>query len=223
MPMTPTPQLKSSMFGRMPVGGQKPPGGAPAAKGPSGVRIEHRVGIATPPEVIWDLLYDLKGWSRWNPLYPEASGDIHIGQALRVINGEGNRGTLLPEAETRSAHAQLLELLRIVAARRRRRDVTVAVPGEKPQTIHPVVLEWVPNEQLHWKVTALGGLVKTVRYIEIEQLAERSCVVSNGEIFGGLLGPNVTRRLGGRIYKGLLQMSEALKAEAEARWKERAV
>ena len=184
MPMTPTPQLKSSMFGRMPVGGQKPPGGAPAAKGPSGVRIEHRVGIATPPEVVWDLLYDLRGWSRWNPLYPEASGDIHIGQAL---------------------------------------DVTVAVPGEKPQTIHPVVLEWVPNEQLHWKVTALGGLVKTVRYIEIEQLAERSCVVSNGEIFGGLLGPNVTRRLGGRIYKGLLQMSEALKAEAEARWKERAV
>jgi sugar/nucleoside kinase (ribokinase family) len=47
---------------------------------------------------------------------------------LRVINVEGNRGTLLTDAETRSAHAQLLELLRIVAARGRRRDATVAVP-----------------------------------------------------------------------------------------------
>lgn len=182
MPIAPPPQLKASMFGRMPVGGQKPKGGAPAAKGPSGVRIEHRVGVQAPAEVIWAALHDLAGWSDWNPLYTRAEGVIRIGETLRV---------------------------------------TMALPGEQPREIRPVVLEWVPNEQLHWKLSMLGGFIKTVRYIEIEQLAESSCIVSNGEIFGGLMGPSVARRLGGRIHKGFRQMNEALKGVAEAGWRAR--
>ena len=52
MPLQSQPQLKASMFGRMPVGGPKPQGGTPAAApGPKGVRVEHRIGIHAPAEV----------------------------------------------------------------------------------------------------------------------------------------------------------------------------
>src|SRR5438067_12130848 len=134
MPIAPPPQLKASMFGRMPVGGPKPQGkgGLPAPKGPKGIRAEHRIGIQTPPEVIWDIIVDLEGWADWNPLYPHASGEIRIGAPL---------------------------------------DMTVQLPGLKPQPLKATLLEWVPNEQLHYQVKAAGGLVRAVRYIEIEQLA----------------------------------------------------
>lgn len=182
MPFQQPPQLKSSMFGRMPVGGQKPKGGAPAAKGPSGVRIEHRIGVQAPPETIWELIYDVDGWSRWNPLYAEAKGAIHIGEKL---------------------------------------DLTVVLPGMKPQSARATVLEWVPNEQLHYQTSSLGGLIKGTRYVEIEQLAPESCIVANGEIMGGLFGPQLARSIGGKVFKALRGMNEALKEQAEARWRER--
>lgn len=94
--------------------------------------------------------------------------------------------------------------------------MTLALPGQTERHIQPVVLEWVPNEQLHWKLTMMGGLVKTVRYIEIEQLAETSCIVSNGEIFGGFMGPSVGKQMGRAIHRGFANFSEALKARAEA-------
>lgn len=47
-------------------------------------RIEHRIGVAAPSDVIWSLLSDLEGWSRWNPLYPEVQGRLAIGETLRV-------------------------------------------------------------------------------------------------------------------------------------------
>lgn len=95
-------------------------------------------------------------------------------------------------------------------------DLTLVIPGQGPREIQPVVLEWVPNEQLHWKLVMMGGLVKTVRYIEIEALAEASCIVSNGEIFGGWMGPAVAKQMGRAIRRGFREMSEALKARAEA-------
>ena len=48
-------------------------------------KIEHRVGIAAPKEVIWDILADVSGWPDWNPTYPKASGVIRIGEALSLI------------------------------------------------------------------------------------------------------------------------------------------
>jgi hypothetical protein len=97
-------------------------------------------------------------------------------------------------------------------------DLTLALPGQQPQQIRPVVLEWVPNEQLHWRLSMMGGLVRTIRYIEIEKLADASCIISNGEIFGGFMGPSVAKRMGRAIHRGFGEMSEALKARAEARW-----
>ena len=95
-------------------------------------------------------------------------------------------------------------------------SLTLAVPGQAAREIAPVVLEWVPNEQLHWKLSLMGGLVKTTRYLEIEQLAETSCIVANGEIIGGLMGPSVAKQAGRAIHRGFREMNEALKARAEA-------
>lgn len=95
----------------------------------------------------------------------------------------------------------------------------MVLPDEPERTIQPVVLEWVPHEQLHWRLSMMWGLVSNTRYIEIEQLAEASCIVSNGELFGGLLGPSVAKRMGRKVWRGFEAMDMALKETAEARWR----
>jgi hypothetical protein len=178
------PQLRAGLFGRSPT--LKPPktkpAGPPKPKPPPGLRIEHRIGIQAPPDVIWEAISDLKSWADWNPLYTRASGEIRLGATL---------------------------------------SLTLQVPGQKPQEIAPVILDWTPNELLHWRLTLLGGLVKTTRFLEIEKLAEESCIVSNGEIFGGLVGPTAAKRMGQSIYRGFREMNEALKARAELLWQRR--
>lgn len=101
-------------------------------------------------------------------------------------------------------------------------DLTLALPGEAHRTIRPKVLDWVPNEQLHWRLTMLGGLVSNVRYIEIEALGPQNCILANGEVFGGLLGTFVARQVGRSVNRGFAQMGEALKDRAESAWRERA-
>jgi hypothetical protein len=150
------------------------------ASGPSGVRIEHRIGIQAPVETIWDILYDLERWHEWNPLYPQAEGKLRIGGQLTL---------------------------------------TLALEGEKPQVIQPTVLDWVPNDQIHWRLKMMGGLVSTTRFLELEKLEEASTIFSNGELIGGLLGPTAARRMGRKIYRGFEAMSQALKARAEAQWR----
>ncbi|MCR5877667.1 SRPBCC domain-containing protein [Phenylobacterium sp. J367] len=173
------------MFGtRGPQAGPQPTGVVkpPKPKGPGGIRIEHRIGIQAPAEVIWEAVYDLDRWHEWNPLYPKASGRIGIGQVL---------------------------------------DLTLVIPGQPERQIQPVVLEWVPHEQLHWKLTQMGGLVKAIRYIEIDALSETGCIVSNGELFQGLLAKTALRGMGRSVFRGFAAMNEALKERAEAVWQAR--
>lgn len=94
-------------------------------------------------------------------------------------------------------------------------DLEVALPGQAPRAIRPVVLDWIPNEQLLWRVSMMGGLIKSTRYFEIEELVPGSCIFSNGEMFEGLLGPTVARRLRGPIRAGFQAMGEAVKSLAE--------
>jgi hypothetical protein len=95
-------------------------------------------------------------------------------------------------------------------------DLTLA--DRKTQTIQPVILDWIPNEQIHWRLTALGGLVRTTRYLEIEKLAETACIFANGEVFDGPLGPLAVRSLKGAVRAGFRAMGEALKERVESRW-----
>jgi hypothetical protein len=78
------------------------------------------------------------------------------------------------------------------------------------------VLEWVPNEQLHWRLSLYGGLATITHYIEIEKLDAAGCIVANGEIIDGFLAPFVSAR---GLRKGLHDMNQALKAAAEAAWR----
>lgn len=48
------------------------------------LKIEHRIGVQTPPDVIWEIVSDLPGWSAWNPLYPKAEGQIAFGAVLTL-------------------------------------------------------------------------------------------------------------------------------------------
>ncbi|MET0272257.1 MAG: SRPBCC domain-containing protein [Phenylobacterium sp.] len=179
---TPPPQLKSGLFGtRGPAAGPQLPGTqlGPKPKGPKGIRIEHRIGVQAPAEQIWAQIYDLRRWPSWNPLYPEADGEIRIGGTLHL---------------------------------------TVAIDGQPNRQIHPVVLDWVPNEQLHWKLSMMGGLMKSLRFIEIEQLGPANSIVNNGELFSGLLAPTAMKRMGRSIYRSFAAMNEALKTRAEAAW-----
>jgi hypothetical protein len=101
-----------------------------------------------------------------------------------------------------------------------RLTLTLALPGRPRQTIRPSVLDWAPDEAIHWKLSMLGGLVSTVRYLEIEKMHEAGCIFSNGEVFSGLLGPMVARRMRRTIRAGFAAMGEALCDRAEACWRE---
>ena len=57
-------------------------------------RVEHRIGVATPPDAIWEVLADLSGWTAWNPLYPRAEGRLLIDAKLSLdekLAGEAPR------------------------------------------------------------------------------------------------------------------------------------
>jgi hypothetical protein len=53
--------------------------------------IEHRIGVAAPPHVVWAILSDIEGWSEWTGLYRNASGALRIGERITaelVLPGE---------------------------------------------------------------------------------------------------------------------------------------
>jgi len=146
------------------------------------VKLEHRIGIQAPDEIVWEILSDIPGWASWNPLYPKAEGVIRIGE----------RWTL-----------------------------DLALPGQTPRTINPVILDWAPFDHIHWRTSVMRGWVRTVRFLEIEKMGPENCIFSNGELFEGLLGGPLARRLRGPVRQGFAAMGEALKARSEALWAER--
>jgi hypothetical protein len=147
------------------------------------VKLEHRLGIKAPADVIWEIISDISTWPAWNPLYPEAQGVVGYGERLTL---------------------------------------TLALPGAKPRIIRPAILDWAPDEAIHWRLSMVGGLVATTRYLEIEKMSDTGCIFSNGEIFSGLLGPAVGRQMRRPIRAGFAALGEAVRDQAEARWRERA-
>jgi len=98
-------------------------------------------------------------------------------------------------------------------------SLEVALPGQAPRALRPVIVDWVPNEQILWRLSLLGGLIRSTRFLEIEKLAESASIFSNGEMFEGLLGPGAGRRLRGALRAGFAAMGEAVKERVEARWR----
>lgn len=146
------------------------------------VKLERRIGIHAPDEVVWDILADIPGWADWNPMYPRAEGVIRIGD---------------------------------------RWTAELALPGQSPRTINPVILDWAPYDHIHWRLDMMRGWVRTIRFLEIEVMGEENVIFSNGEIFDGSLGGFAAKRLRRPIIDSFEAMNEALKARAETVWSER--
>ena len=95
------------------------------------------------------------------------------------------------------------------------------LPGEAPRVIQPVVQDWVPYEQLHWRSTRVGGFVTAIRYLEIENMGPENATFSNGELFVGMLLRLVSRDERRRLKAAFTEMGEAVRDRAEALWSER--
>jgi hypothetical protein len=102
-----------------------------------------------------------------------------------------------------------------------RLKLKLALPDQPPRDLEATILDWTPNEAIHWKTSHLGGLVRSVRYFELEPMTETGCIFSNGELFTGMLGPQIARRLRPGLKQGFAALGEALRDRAEALWRER--
>ena len=47
-------------------------------------RIEKRIGVRAPSDRIWELISDLPGWDRWNPVETSVEGTIAYGGSLAL-------------------------------------------------------------------------------------------------------------------------------------------
>jgi hypothetical protein len=93
-----------------------------------------------------------------------------------------------------------------------------AFPGQPDRVIRPMVVDWVPNEQILWALSEMMGLVKRIRYIEIEHLNDEhtNCILSNGEVYDGLLGPTVGKARRKWLRKGFEQLNADVVARVKA-------
>jgi hypothetical protein len=147
------------------------------------IKIEHRVGIPVPPDLLWEILSDVSRWPEWTTIYPHAKGVVGFGEKLTL---------------------------------------TLALPNQKPVAIAPRVFDWAPNEAIHWKLPLYGGLGGAIRYLEIETLAENSCIFSNGEILSGFATRWVQPAMRRSMRAGFTALGEAMEQRALALWRERA-
>ena len=149
----------------------------------SAPKIEHRIGVAAPPHILWELLQDLESWPSWNPIYTKVKGKLGYGEEVHL---------------------------------------TCRLPDQpEPLELVATIIEWVPDEQIHWTTRAMRGLVRTTRYIEIDKLTDEACIFANGELIQGFLAKSAGRKLARSMWKGFELMGEAVKARAEALWAER--
>ena len=95
------------------------------------------------------------------------------------------------------------------------------LPGQPAKVIAPIVQDWVPYEQLHWRSSRMGGFVTAIRYLEIENMGPQNATFSNGELFMGLLLRFVSREERRQLRAAFTQMGEAVRDRAEAIWSER--
>jgi len=47
-------------------------------------RIERRIGVRATPDRIWELIADLPGWDRWNPVETSLEGTIAFGGLITL-------------------------------------------------------------------------------------------------------------------------------------------
>jgi hypothetical protein len=94
-------------------------------------------------------------------------------------------------------------------------SLTEATPGQPPEQIAPEVVDWVPDSQILWRGKTFAGLVRRLRYLEIEKLTEEGCIFANGEMYEGLGVRLMSKGLKRALRQGFTELGEALKARVE--------
>jgi hypothetical protein len=77
------------------------------------------------------------------------------------------------------------------------------------------VVEWQPRVRLVW-IEKRGFLFRTLRYIEIEELAPGSCILASGTRFTGLRAELFMDKHRSALRRGHEAIVEGLKSAAEA-------
>ena len=89
--------------------------------------------------------------------------------------------------------------------------------GGRTETYAATVGDWSPHSQIIWTRRTHAGLVRHVRYLEMEALTEQGCIFANGVLMDGP-GADVLvfkpRRLA--LRRAFAAMGEAVKARTEA-------
>lgn len=93
--------------------------------------------------------------------------------------------------------------------------IEATYPGRAAMTLQPTIVDWVPNDQIHWRESLMGGLASAYRFIEIEKMGENGCIFSNGEAYRGWLGPRVLRARRRWLRAGFEAMGEAVRARVQ--------
>jgi hypothetical protein len=70
-------------------------------------RIERRIGVRATPDQIWDLIADLPGWDRWNPVETRLEGAIAFGAEIALTERIGDLPERRPEKMKPLATMQL--------------------------------------------------------------------------------------------------------------------
>ncbi len=68
------------------------------------------IHIAAPPARVWAVLTDLGSYHDWNPLFREASGQVAVGQRIRLRSVHPANGRLMTVKPTITAAAPEREL-----------------------------------------------------------------------------------------------------------------
>jgi hypothetical protein len=57
--------------------------------------VSATIEIAAPPMAVWAFLTDLARYPEWNPLFPEASGEVAVGKRIRLRSVHPANGRMM--------------------------------------------------------------------------------------------------------------------------------
>lgn len=71
--------------------------------------VSATIQIDAPPAAVWAALTDLAAYPRWNPLFPEATGQVAVGSrlTLKTVQANGRTMTVKPKILTAEPNTEL--------------------------------------------------------------------------------------------------------------------
>ncbi len=99
-------------------------------------------------------------------------------------------------------------------------SVTEQLGGFEPEVIAPIVVDWVPDAQIIWRLSQSFGLLKRLRYFEIETLSDEGCIFANGEDWYGRPARYLAPAKRRATREAFGAMGEALRVRALAIWRD---